>query len=398
MNAKNSLLFISLLLTRLADQILLFIVPLIVFRMSGSVAWSGVSFFVESLPRYAAFPVCGVLCDRIPPVRLIHVSQILRALLCIAGAGGFLLFGGIGWVIGMSAGAGILTTQGFMAREAMLPQYFHQDEYRKILSYTQIADQLGTVIGPLAAGALLIVWSWQIIVAAAAAIFVLSDIMFSQWRKRCGDKEVLANRADGVFKPYLVATQHIVRIPGLLELIVLASGVNLVVGVTLATSAAMFSGVYAQSTSAYAWLQMGGAVATVVVLTFVAHVRLRAWVSGFVSYFLIVLGGLLMAWITHPLIYVAGFVLVTGFDKMFSVFIRSTRQRLIPPKDFGKTVGLIALLNNITQPLAGLFVGLFAGRLGAAMIIFILTCCMAGIGVCLAALQLKRPAWIANAE
>lgn len=398
MLVENFLLFISLLLTRLADQILLFIVPLIVFRISGSVAWSGVAFFVESLPRYAAFPVCGVLCDRFPPVRLIHVSQILRALVCIGGAGGFFLFGGIGWVIGISAVAGILTTQGLMAREAMLPQYFHQDEYRKMLSYTQIADQVGTVVGPLAAGSLLIVWSWEIVIALSATIFVFADIMFSRWKKQYGEREILANRVDGVLKPYLVATRHIVGIPGLLELIVLASGVNLVVGVTLATSAAMFTGVYAQSTSAYAWLQMGGAVATVGVLAFVAHVRLRAWVSEMAPYILIVLGGLLMAWITHPAIYVAGFLLVTGFDKMFSVVMRSARQRLIPPKDFGKTVGLIALLNNATQPLAGLLVGLFAGRLGAATIIFTLTCCMAGIGVCLVALRIRKPAWRPNID
>jgi hypothetical protein len=71
---------------------------------------------------------------------------------------------------------------------------------------------------------------------------------------------------------------------------------------------------------------------------------------------------------------------------------------LIPPKDFGKTVGLIALLNNATQPLAGLFVGLFAARLGAPMIVLILTCCMAGIGVCLVALQIRRPAWMVSPE
>ncbi|MGH8395586.1 MAG: MFS transporter, partial [Pseudomonas sp.] len=44
--------FISLFLSRLADQILLFIVPLIVFQTTNSVSWAGLAFFVESLPRY----------------------------------------------------------------------------------------------------------------------------------------------------------------------------------------------------------------------------------------------------------------------------------------------------------------------------------------------------------
>ncbi|MDN5402232.1 MAG: MFS transporter, partial [Pseudomonas sp.] len=70
--------FISLFLSRLADQVLLFIVPLIVFQTTQSVSWAGLAFFVESLPRYLAFPVCGALCDRFSPVRILHISQVYR--------------------------------------------------------------------------------------------------------------------------------------------------------------------------------------------------------------------------------------------------------------------------------------------------------------------------------
>ncbi len=41
-----------------------------------------------------------------------------------------------------------------------------------------------------------------------------------------------------------------------------------------------------------------------------------------------------------------------GFDKMFNVYIRSLRQKLIPPRDLGKTTGVIVMLNNLSQPLA----------------------------------------------
>ena len=70
-------------------------------------------------------------------------------------------------------------------------------------------------------------------------------------------------------------------------------------------------------------------------------------------------------------------------------------------EDFGKTVGLIALLNNLTQPLAGLLVGLCATRLGAGPVILALTLCMALIGIALVALVAvggRRAAWMANIE
>ena len=59
-----------------------------------------------------------------------------------------------------------------------------------------------------------------------------------------------------------------------------------------------------------------------------------------------------------------GFLLIVGFDKMFNIYMCSIRQRVIPAKDFGKTVGVITLLNNLSQPLAGLLEALLATSAG----------------------------------
>lgn len=75
--------------------------------------------------------------------------------------------------------------------------------------------------------------------------------------------------------------------------------------------------------------------------------------------------------------------MVVGFDKMFSVFIRTRRLQVIPAADLGKTTGLIVMLNNLSQPLAGLFVGLFAGQADAQEVITAMTVGMAILG-CLA--------------
>jgi hypothetical protein len=77
--AKASSVLLLPLLTRRADQIILFLVPLVIFQLTGSVAWSGAAFFLETLPRYLSFPVCGTLCDRTSPLTLLRISQLCRS-------------------------------------------------------------------------------------------------------------------------------------------------------------------------------------------------------------------------------------------------------------------------------------------------------------------------------
>ncbi|MGY2291339.1 MFS transporter [Pseudomonas sp. SDO528_S397] len=374
--------FISLFLSRLADQVLLFIVPLIVFQTTQSVSWAGLAFFVESLPRYLAFPVCGALCDKYPAVRLLHISQVYRAATCMAAMALYAVFGGIHWVVVLSAVCGVLTTQGIMAREVLLAHSFAQYRYAKTLSYSQIADQAGLVLGPLLA-ALLLQWTtWPWAVLGIAGLFWLADLAMRVWQSSACAAVVAVEPQQGIgLQPLRIALGHIRTLPELKRIITLAVGVNLIVGVTLATSAALVTGQYAAGNDAYALLQAAGALVTIGILFYLARATLALKMLGGLSYSMIAVGGLITAISPDVWLYSVGFLLVAGFDKMFNVYMRSTRQRVIPRRDFGKTVGVITLLNNLSQPLAGLLVALLAAPLGAQAVILWLTGITALLGV-----------------
>ena len=385
LRSHHLLFYGSLLLSRLADQVLLFLVPLVVYQHTGSAAWTGVAFFVETLTRFVAFPVCGVLSDRHPPMRLLRQSQALRALSCAVGlAAGFALDTQAGLValVLVSAACGVFTTQGVMAREVLLPHIFPGARFERVLAHAQLADQLGMVAGPAAAAAALAFWPWQGVLGCSALLFVLADIGLLGWQRSHAAPLPQGRPAPGEswWVPLRTALGHILHLPGLKPLIALAAGVNLVVGVTQATVAAMVTGLLAQSDARYAQLQTAGAVVTVLVLAWVARVHWRGHALGVWSYTLLLVGGLMTAWAIHPAVYALGFLLVTGFDKMFSVYIRAGRQRIIPPADFGKTSGVVVLLNNLTQPLAGLAVGLGAHGADARDVIAVLVLAMALIG------------------
>lgn len=378
--------FFSLFLSRLADQILLFIVPLIVYQTTESASLAGLAFFIESLPRYLAFPICGALCDRFSPIKILQISQIYRAVACVAAVLLNGVFEGIYWLVILSAVCGVLTTQGIMAREVVMPHIFAHYRYAKTLSYSQIADQSGLVLGPLVAALLLEVWTWHAVVIGVASLFMLAEMAMWFWKKRSTAVLPRFEQHPGAWiKPLKIAFGHISSTPQLQKIITLAVGVNLMIGVTLATSAAMVVGSFGESKDHYALLQALGAGVTIAILMVLARFDLPLKLLGVASYSLIVLGALISA--TSPTLsgYVFGFLLIVGFDKMFNVYIRSVRQQVIPVKDFGKTVGVITLLNNVSQPLAGLLVALLTAPMGLRGVIIGLASltCIIGVSVTL---------------
>lgn len=131
-------------------------------------------------------------------------------------------------------------------------------------------------------------------------------------------------------------------------------------------------------------MQAAGAVVTIGILFYLARSSMPLKVMGGLSYTMIAVGALITAVSPGVWAYAVGFLLVTGFDKMFNVYLRSTRQRVIPVQDFGKTVGVITLLNNLAQPWAGLTIAVLAAPLGMQTVILLLAGITALIDVAVA--------------
>ncbi|WP_342594079.1 MFS transporter [Salinicola lusitanus] len=382
MRSPNRHFFVSLLLSRLADQMLLFLVPLVIYQLTGSVAWSGLAFFFETLPRFLAFPLCGQLCDRHRNDRLLRSSQRWRMATCIAAILGYLAMPHVAWLIGLSALVGVLSTQGVMAREMLLVQAFGATRYERLVSHAQLFDQVGTVLGPLVAAALLARLEWEAVVVVIALGFALGDLAIWRWQ-RLARPELPTPRPNAAkgYRALLIAGRQLRVSPALPASIGLAMAVNLLLGTLLATAPAVVTGVQSHGEIYYGVLQAGGALATVLVLLFTARSLIPADRLGLLAYAAMALGGLMASVTAISSLYALGFLLVIGFDKMFSVSIRSLRRRVIPSEDFGKTTGLVVMLNNLTQPLGGLIVSTTAGFLATGSILLAVALVMVIAGV-----------------
>lgn len=378
-----SLFFTSMFAARLADQFLLFVVPLVVYQTTQSVSLSGLAYAAETLPRVLFYPVCGVLSDRYSPLRLMQLSQIGRAVICVLGLIGFALFGGLGWVVGISAICGLLTTQGFMAREVLLPQIFASARFEKIQSVSQSVNQASIVLGPLLAATLFAISNWQTVVVVAAVLFAIAELSMMIWRHFNQTPIAVTDENPSWIAPFKIAFSHLISLPGLKRVIALTASVNLVFGITLATSAAMVTGLHGQSEEHYALLQTVGAAFTIIVLMLVGASRLSVGRIGLVSFAGVFLGGVLTAISPDYWLYMVGFAVVLGFDGMFNIYIRTVRQKIIPARDYGKTTGVIILFNNMTQPIAGLLVGLTSSLAQTSWLILVLSLVMLVSGLVL---------------
>lgn len=378
-----SLFFTSMFAARLADQFLLFVVPLVVYQTTQSVSLSGLAYAAETLPRVLFYPVCGVLSDRYSPLRLMQLSQIGRAVICVLGLIGFVLFDGLGWVVGISAICGLLTTQGFMAREVLLPQIFASARFEKIQSVSQSVNQASIVLGPLLAATLFAISNWQAVVVVAAVLFAIAELSMMIWRHFNQTPISATDENPSWIGPFKTAFSHLISLPGLKRVIALTASVNLVFGITLATSAAMVTGLHGQSEEHYALLQTVGAAFTIIVLMLVGASRLSVGRIGLISFAGVFLGGVLTAISPDYWLYMVGFAVVLGFDGMFNIYIRTVRQKIIPARDYGKTTGVIILFNNMTQPIAGLLVGLTGSLAQTSWLILVFSLVMLVSGLVL---------------
>ena len=372
---KDSLFYVSLFLSRLGDQIVLFLVPLVIFQLTGNSALSGLAFFIETLPRFLAFPIAGVLCDLITPYRIVAASQKIRALILPLGLAGYYCFESIYWLMAMAALLGVATSFALMAREMILVQSFNHSRFEKVLSYASLADQFGMVLGPILASVFLIFLNWQQSITLCIFLFLLSDVSLGYWwrvgRADLNEEQkalppVLKSRHFSTWCRYFIeqlilAFKQVLALPQLLPAILMAFCVNLILGMTLASMAPIYTGLFAQSETAYAVLQALSVFVSVLVLLFISRVSINLYWMGALSFVAICLGALMTSLSQGYLLYLFGFLLIIGFDKMFSVFLRSLRKALIPANNLGKSTGLLILLNNLAQPLAGLIVALLAG-------------------------------------
>ncbi|MFJ6465331.1 MFS transporter [Streptomyces sp. NPDC091387] len=355
-------------LAALGDQFLLFAIPLLAFKLTGSASQTGLIFLVEWLPRVIFLPVAGVFADRIRSYILYIGSDIVRSGLALtAFALMFLLPDGKFLTLCvLAAGMSVAGAQSYVALEATLPRFVPMDQMVRAQSIIQGTEQTSEVVGPVLAALLaaaLPTTSLLAVIGVVYALTTLNTLSLRRWLR----VEALAGNTDEPTTVRSVATgigegvTTLLKLPAILGLVGLTMTVNLMVGVGMATSAATTVGVFHQPDKYYAALSAGAGI--VGILTFfvvpVLMRRLNPFAALMTSYSLICLGGIGVGLANTFTQYALSYALLLGIVGFFNVVIRTERVKRIPREHFAKTIAIIILLNQLSLPAAGLLVTVF---------------------------------------
>lgn len=362
--------FLARALGSLGNELQAFAVPLLVYKITNSLGWSGVAFFVEWVPRLLSFPLSGVWVDRFGPRRMYLLADAARFVSGAVAVAWIFVFPSVavGAVLIVGVIGGFSFELAFLSVEKVVQEQVVDADMPKAQALLGSIDHTMMLLGPALAALLVSLWSTTAVLCVMVLLFVCSFVLFL-WTA------TPSRFAPSSQAPMLGALFEGVRFvmdhDRLRSIVVLTTLVNAIVGLSLTVAPAMVKTTYGRSDGWLGVLYTASGAAGLIAIS--STPWLASWwglhrlgLFAFVaSCAVFLLAGVAPS---YP-VYVLSISCLMALVGSFTVFIRSERALLIPKEIFGRTVGVIVLLNFLPMPLIGLITAALGDRVGAPTLI-----------------------------
>lgn len=357
----------SLMLGLLAEQAVLFAVPLLVFQHTGSVGWAGLAFAVEWLPALLAYPFAGLLADRLGGRRLFLFANTARSIVLITAA---LLCALLpGWTVGvLMAGSGLLSlfmAPVRMAVEKTTPALAEGGPLSRLQALVQNLELLGRLLGPGLAALLALGLGKLPLLALAGCGFALSALC---WRRMPGTQPVHAEGQPPrhVAAELLLGWTLLWRNRPLRQLAGVGFIINLAFAVAVGANASVITGLFRASDHVFGLMNAAAGLCGLLALRLVPRLPGPQAVArlGTAGYAVLCAGMAAMAWTHSVAVYAAAFALSIGGAAWFNLFNRTLRIQAVASAHLGKVIGVFYLVQYLPFPIAGLITAALGPTLG----------------------------------
>ncbi|MCV2884450.1 MFS transporter [Aestuariibacter sp. AA17] len=355
-------------LALICDQILLFAVPLIIYRNTGSITQTGLVFFLEWLPRVVSLPLAGALADKIGGRVLFLISDFVRGTTCLLAI--FLLLHYdqysiyiLGFLVMVNA---FFQAQSLIAVETVVPRLFDQSRLTEVQSVLQTLMQLSMILGPILCGLLILVMEKYYLILVTSVVYLACALNTMTLSFGLDAKVKQAEQKVSFFEQLYKASSLIYRQSRLKRLTCESIAVNLLLGLMLGQASIIAISRFNVTDHTFSLLQLALGVASVLTLICSSQIFRRFdGITVFIcSVWSIFIGSLIAAIATEFWMFTLGYALMISSLALFNVYMRAERVKLIPKDDLGKVIGIMVMFNQLPLPLAGVLIAAFSESVG----------------------------------
>ena len=353
------------------NSITQFALPLLVFKLTGSAVSLGIAFAMFGLPHLFFGLIIGAWADRLDRKRLMIVVDLLSAAVVasvpLAAAAGVL---SVWWIF---AGGFVLATLGIFfqaAQFAAIPSLVERDQLVTANGRIQASFSAATILGPLAAGAVLAFVPIESLLYVDALTFVVSAVALALIARPFNAPRQTARtsiRADVV-----EGLRYVLRHPVLRNISAMMALINLV-SVTVYAQMVLFAKQRFAVSDSELGLLFAADGAGVVVMSLAAGPLRGRFSFGNVALGALMLSGvttIALAYAPTYLLAVALSAASSGLGILFNINTGSLRQAIVPNHLLGRIITIAMVLAWSASPLGSTIGGLIVERTGDVQTVY----------------------------
>ncbi len=359
-------------LSNLGSSVTPFILPLLIFRLTGSALDLSLATAASFLPYPLFGLVIGAWVDRVDRKRLMIATDLGRALIIasvpVLAATGTLP---IWWLYLVGFLNSTLTICFNSAEFAAIPSLVAGGDLVAANGRIQASYSAAAIIGPLLASPLLLVLSPATVLILDALTYILSALALALIRR--GFNAEVARRASTSLRRDIVeGLCYVLGHPVLRAISIMMLLVNFV-ATTQVTQLVLFAKERLSATDAQVGLFYSAGSVGVVVLALAAGPLRRRWPFSRVA-----LGALMalcllsiaLAYVPWYPVAVGLWAVMSGLGILFNINTGSLRQAIVPNELLGRVISVAMVMANSVSPLGALIGGLAIERTGNVALVY----------------------------